>query len=332
MAGAAPLVLVTGGTGFIGRHLCRFLLAEGCRVRVLCREASGLGDLGGAVETAIGDVTTPATLPAALAGADTVFHLASALGATPVGPQGFFAVNAEGTTHVLDAARTAGTRRIVHCSSVGVLGNIQGPPAAEDAPLRPEDDYERSKARGEEIAREQAAAGLPVVIARPGWAYGPGDRRTFKLIYAIAKRRFFFVGDGTTREHPVFIDDLTAGLARCRTADIAPGEIITIAGDEIVTIEDLCGRIARAIGVPLSRLHVPREPLRTLAGLMEAAFKIIGRDAPLTRPKVDFFLKHRAYDITKARRLLNFAPQVRLDEGLPRTIAWYRKQGWLKSI
>ena len=65
---------------------------------------------------------------------------------------------------------------------------------------------------------------------------------------------------------------------------------------------------------------------------MEAAFKIIGRDAPLTRPKVDFFLKHRAYDITKARRLLNFAPQVRLDEGLPRTIAWYRKQGWLKSI
>jgi len=329
MAGAAPLALVTGGTGFIGRHLCRRLLAEGCRVRVLCRDACRAGELDAGVEAAIGDVTSPASLPAAFAGADTLFHLASALGATPFGPQGFFAVNAEGTKHVLDAARAAGTRRVIHCSSVGVLGNIQGAPAAEDAPLHPEDDYERSKARGEQFAREQAAAGLPVVIARPGWAYGPGDRRTFKLIRAIAGRRFFFVGDGTTREHPVFIDDLTAGLARCRTADLAPGEVITIAGDEIVTIEDLCGRIARAIGVPLIRLHVPREPLRTIAALLEGVFKAVGRESPLTRAKVDFFLKHRAYDTAKAKRLLGFAPRVRLDEGLPRTIAWYRTQGWL---
>lgn len=326
---AAPLVLVTGGTGFIGRHLCRRLLAEGCRVRVLCRDTRGPGDLDSSLEVAGGDVTNPSSLPAALAGADTVFHLASALGATPIGPQGFFAVNAEGTRNVLDAARTAGTRRIVHCSSVGVLGHIQGPPAAEDAPLHPEDEYERSKARGEQIAREQAAAGLPVTIVRPGWAYGPGDRRTFKLMRAIAKRRFFFVGDGTTREHPVFIDDLAAGLARCRTTELAPGEVITIAGDEIVTIEELCGRIARAIGVPLTRLHVPREPLRTLAGLLERAFKASGREAPLTRAKVDFFLKHRAFDTAKAKRLLGFAPRVRLDEGLPRTVAWYRSQGWL---
>ena len=329
MAGAAPLVLVTGGTGFIGRHLCRRLLAEGCRVRVLCRDTSGRGDLDSSVEVASGDVTRPSSLLAALAGADTVFHLASALGATPFGPQGFFAVNAEGTRNVLDAARAAGTRRIVHCSSVGVLGHIQGPPAAEDAPLHPEDDYERSKARGEEIAREQAAAGLPVTIVRPGWAYGPGDRRTFKLMRAIARRRFFFVGDGTTREHPVFVDDLAAGLARCRTAELAPGEVFTIAGDEIVTIEELCGRIARAIGVPLTRLHVPREPLRTLAGLLERAFKAADREAPLTRAKVDFFLKHRAFDTAKAKRLLGFEPQVRLDEGLPRTVAWYRSQGWL---
>ncbi len=329
MAGDAPLVLVTGGTGFIGRHLCRHLLAEGCRVRVLCRAASGLGELGGSVEAAIGDVTTPSSLPTALVGVDSVFHLTSALGATPFGPQGFFAVNARGTKHVLDAARAAGTRRVIHCSSVGVLGNIQGSPATEEAPLHPEDDYERSKARGEEIAREQAASGLPVVIVRPGWAYGPEDRRTFKLMRAIAKRRFFFVGDGTTREHPVFIDDLAAGIASCRAAELSPGEVITLAGEEIVTIEDLCGRIARAIGVPLSRLHVPREPLRTIAGVLEASFKVVGREAPLTRAKVDFFLKHRAYDIAKARRLLGYAPRVRLDEGLPRTIAWYRRQGWL---
>jgi nucleoside-diphosphate-sugar epimerase len=329
MPSAAPLVLVTGGTGFIGRHLCRRLLSEGCRVRVLCRDTAGPGDLDPALEIAAGDVTSRASLPAAFAGADTVYHLASALGATPCGPQGFIAVNAEGTRNVLDAARAADARRIVHCSSVGVLGSVQGPPAREDAPLNPEDDYERAKALGERIAREMAGAGLPVVIVRPGWAYGPGDRRTLKLMRAIARRRFFFVGDGSTREHPVFVDDLAAGLARCRTAELAPGEVITIAGDEIVTIGELCRLIARAAGVPLTRLHLPREPLRTIAELLEAAYKSVGREAPLTRAKVDFFLKHRAYDTAKAKRLLGFAPRVPLAEGLPRTIAWYREQGWL---
>jgi nucleoside-diphosphate-sugar epimerase len=329
MPAGAPLVLVTGGTGFIGRHLCRRLAAEGCRVRVLCRDAGGLGDLAGSVEPAAGDVTRPRSLAPALAGADTVYHLASALGATPYGPEGFLAVNAEGTRNLLAAARAAGARRVVHCSSVGVLGSVQGPPVAEDAPLHPEDDYERSKALGEQIAREGAATGLPVVIVRPGWAYGPGDRRTLKLMRAIARRRFFFVGDGTTREHPVFIDDLVAGMARCRTADLDPGEVLTLAGEEIVTIEELCRLIARAAGVPLSRVHVPREPLRTLAGLVEAFFKAFAKEAPLTRAKVDFFLKHRAYDIGKARRLLGFAPRVRLAEGLPLTIDWYRRRGCL---
>lgn len=330
MAPAAPLVLVTGGTGFIGRHLCRRLLAEGCRVRVLCRCAD-LGDLAGRVEAATGDVTRPETLPAALAGADAVFHLASALGATPFGPQGFQAVNAGGTRNLLAAAGAAGVRRIVHCSSVGVLGGVRGGPATEDAPLRPEDDYERSKAEGERIARREAAAGLPVVIVRPGWAYGPGDRRTFKLFRAIARRRFFFVGDGSTRTHPVFIDDLVAALALCRSAALAPGEVLTLAGDEIVTVEELCRRIAAALGVPLTRIHVPPEPLRTLAGALEALFKAAGREAPLTRAKVDFFLKDRAYDTTKARRLLGFAPRVRLEEGLALAVAWYRSRGWLRA-
>lgn len=328
--GAGPLVLVTGGTGFIGRHLGRRLLAEGCRVRVLCRCAD-LGDLAGAVEAAPGDVTRPETLAAAVAGADAVYHLASALGATPFGPQGFFAVNAEGTENVLAAARAAGVRRVVHCSSVGVLGGVRGAPASEDAPLAPEDDYERSKAEGERIALRHAAAGLAVVVVRPGWSYGPGDRRTFKLIRAIARRRFFFVGDGTTRTHPVYVDDLVAGMARCRTAELAAGEVVTLAGDEIVTIEGLCRRIAAALGVTLTGLHVPREPLRTLAGALEAAFKAVGREAPLTRAKVDFFLKHRAYDTAKARRLLGFAPRVGLDEGLGRAVAWYRRQGWLPA-
>jgi dihydroflavonol-4-reductase len=167
------------------------------------------------------------------------------------------------------------------------------------------------------------------VIVRPGWVYGPGDRRTFKLIEHIARRRFFFVGDGTTRTHPVFIDDLVEGMARCRTAPIPPGEVITLAGDEIVSIEGLCRAIADALGVRLTRLHVPREPLRTLAWGLEAAFKLAGREAPLTRAKVDFFLKGRAFDTAKAKRLLGFAPRVRLAEGLPLAVAWYRANGWL---
>ena len=120
-----------------------------------------------------------------------VFHLASLLGAAPVDRGRFLEVNARGTENVLSAARRAGVRRFVHVSSVGVLGSIQGPPAGEDAPYHPEDIYELSKQQGEEIARRFAAEGDPVVIVRPTWVYGPGDRRTLKLMRAIQKRYFF---------------------------------------------------------------------------------------------------------------------------------------------
>lgn len=320
-------ILVTGGTGFIGRHLCRRLTENGYSVRVLSRRSAAMGRGDAGVEIVPGDVGDRESVLRAMEGAQGVFHLASLLGAAPVDRGRFLEVNARGTENVLSAARRAGVRRFVHVSSVGVLGSIQGPPAGEDAPYHPEDIYELSKQQGEEIARRFAAEGDPVVIVRPTWVYGPGDRRTLKLMRAIQKRYFFFVGDGRTLEHPIFVEDLVEGMGRCLTAGLKAGEILTLGGAQIVPIRELCEVIADSLGVRLRRVHVPRQPLRFAAGLLEDAFRFFKSEAPLTRAKVDFFFKPRAYDVSKAARLIGFTARVPLEEGIPRTVAWYRAAG-----
>ncbi len=320
-------ILVTGGTGFIGRHLCRWLTEKGYSVRVLSRRSATAGGDNAGVEIITGDVGDLESVLRAMDGVQGVFHLASLLGAAPVDSGRFLEVNARGTENVLTAARRAGVRRFIHVSSVGVLGSIQGPPAGEDAPYHPEDVYELSKQQGEETARRFAAEGDPVVIVRPTWVYGPGDRRTLKLMRAIQKRYFFFVGDGETREHPIFVDDLVEGMGRCMTADLMAGEILTLGGAQVVPIRRLCEIIADSLGASLRRVHVPRQPLRLAAGLLEDVLRLFGSEAPLTRAKVDFFFKHRAYDVSKAARLIGFTAPVPLEEGIPRTVAWYRAAG-----
>ena len=117
---------------------------------------------------------------------DTVFHLAAALGASQLDRAGFARVNVQGTAHLLSAARDQGCGRFIHFSSAGVLGHVDtGTAAEEEAACRPQDTYDRTKLEGERIALGVSAKGPEVVVVRPGWVYGPEDRRTFKLIRAV---------------------------------------------------------------------------------------------------------------------------------------------------
>src|SRR2546423_11443118 len=110
-------------------------------------------------------------------------------------PGVYRAVNATAVGQLVEAAAAAGVRRVVHCSTVGVHGDIEHPPANEDAPLRPGDIYQETKVEGEQVAREASQrTGLPVTIVRPSGTYGPGDRRLLKLLKGIARRHFVVLG------------------------------------------------------------------------------------------------------------------------------------------
>src|SRR4029077_2337859 len=183
--------LVTGATGFTGGHLARGLLARGHSVRVLVREPDQAGDLQAAgFDVAMGDIRDQSAVTSALRNVDVVYHIAAIYRQAGVAPATYRAVNATAVGEIIEAASRSRVKRVVHCSTVGVHGNIEHPPANEDAPLAPGDVYQVSKVEGERIARDAAArTGVEVVIARPSGIYGPGDRRLLKLFRGVARRR-----------------------------------------------------------------------------------------------------------------------------------------------
>jgi dihydroflavonol-4-reductase len=318
---------VTGGSGFIGGHLIESLLGRGFKVRALVHRHPLRFDVG--VEAVQGDIGDKILLKEALAGTDILFHLASALGASTIGREEFRRINAQGTESVLEAARSAGVGRAVHLSSAGVFGAVKkGGTALESALPRPITVYDRTKLEGEQTALRFAREGLNVLIIRPGWAYGPGDKRTFKLIKAICSGRFLMATRGKGLQTPVYIDDLVRGLLLALEKG-KWGQIYHLAGAEILTVRDMVGEIAAVCGTRVPRLYLPALPARFAALLLDALFRPLRREPPFGRSKLAFFTDSKPLSIDKARRDLGYAPEVPFKTGVGKTVSWYRDQGWL---
>ncbi|MDD8025197.1 MAG: NAD-dependent epimerase/dehydratase family protein [Acidobacteriota bacterium] len=319
--------LVTGAGGFVGSRLTGRLLAEGWAVRGWDLGPEPAARSG--FEYIRGDIRDAGLSARAVERVDVVFHLAAALGASRLGEDEFLAINAGGTRNVLEAARRAGVKRAVHFSSAGVLGHVaENEPAGEDHSLDPRDAYDRSKLAGERAALEIGGSELDVVVIRPGWVYGPGDRRSFKLIRSIAAGRFLIMGRGAAKQAPIFVDDLVEGTILC-AAKGRRGEIYHLAGPEILTVADMAREIAAACGKKLPRLRVPTGPTRAAAWAMGQAFGLAGREAPLNPSRLAFFLHPKPLRIDKARADLGYAPKIGFRDGITRTVAWCRQNGWL---
>ena len=322
-------VLVTGATGFTGGHLARALAARGDRVRALVRHAAPELAAAG-VDLVTGDLERPETLPAALAGVDVVYHVAALYRQAGLPEATYRRVNAESAGWIVRAAANAGVRRVVHCSTVGVHGDIEHPPADETAPLRPGDVYQITKLEGERLAQLAAAeTGVELVVVRPSGIYGPGDRRLLKLFRGVARRRFVILGRGEIFYHLTHVDDLVEGFRLAGTVPAAAGRTYILAGAEVTTLEELVQIIADRAGVPAPRWHLPVWPFWIAGAACEAVCAPLGLEPPLYRRRVDFFTKSRAFDISRARAELGFAPAIGLADGVGRTLAWYRAAGWL---
>jgi dihydroflavonol-4-reductase len=322
-------VLVTGATGFTGGHLARTLAASGDVVRALTRSPAPALTAAG-IETVLGDLRDPAALERAAAGVEVVYHIAAIYRQAGLADQEYRAVNAAAVRTVIEAAAAAGARRVVHCSTVGVHGDIAHPPAAEGAPLKPGDIYQVTKLEGEGIARTAAEdTGVEVVIVRPSGIYGPGDRRLLKLFRGVARRRFPILGSGRIFYHLTYIDDLVEGFRLCATVPAAAGRTYILAGGEVTTLNELVRIVADEAHVAPPRLHLPVWPFWTAGALCEAVCVPVGIEPPLYRRRVDFFTKSRKFDISRARAELGFSPKVGLHEGIARTLAWYRANDWL---
>lgn len=320
-------VLVTGATGFTGSHLTRRLVQDGRRVVAFVRESSRTDELRSmGVECRMVDICDPASVAAHFEAFDTVYHIAATFRTEHADVQEFYRVNVDATRNLLEAARRAGAGRFVHCSTVGVQGEIDDPPAREDYRYAPGDHYQDSKLEGEKVALRFASEGLDVSIVRPVGIYGPGDRRFLKLFRPIARGRFVMIGDGRTLYHLTYIDDLVQGIVLAGTHEAASGQVFTIGGARYTTLGELVGLIADALHVKRPRARIPYAPVHAAAVVCEKLGRTFGINPPLYPRRVEFFGKDRAFDITKARTRLDYAPRVDLAEGLARTAEWYRTE------
>ncbi|HXW03707.1 MAG TPA: NAD-dependent epimerase/dehydratase family protein [Vicinamibacterales bacterium] len=324
-------VLVTGATGFTGGHVARGLAGRGWDVRALVRDPPRAATLSRAgIELVTGDLTDEASLRRAARDRDVVFNIAALYREAGLRSDAYLAVNATAVGQLVHAAAAGGVRRVVHCSTVGVHGDVEHPPADEDAPLAPGDVYQETKLEGERIARQASAeTGVEVVIARPSGIYGPGDRRLLKLFRGVARRRFVVLGDGRIFYHLTYIDDLVEGFRLCSEVPAAAGRTYILAGGEVTTLNELIGIIAGEAGVAPPSVHLPVWPFWVAGAVCEALCAPLGFEPPIYRRRVDFFTKSRAFDISRARAELGYAPGIGVREGVRRTLQWYREAGWL---
>ena len=326
-------VLVTGATGFAGNHLVRALAAAGHSVRALVRpgkRGERLAEDG--VDVVQGQLTNEADVRNAAAGCERIYHLAAAFRNVKHSDQHYWDVNVGGTLNVLAAARAHGCERVVHCSTGGVHGHIEDPPAAETYRFRPGDVYQRTKLEAELAVAAAAKNGLSVTIVRPGAIYGEGDMRFLRLFRAIQRHRFAMVGSGETRLHMVHVDDLVHGILLAGSRAAACGEAFLLAGPEVPTLNEIAASVADAVGAHRPKLHIPVWPVYAAAWLCEKACAHLCLEPPLHRRRVGFFTHHREFDITKARDLIDYQPRVTLAEGVRRTAAWYAAAGLLAPL
>ena len=323
-------VLVTGATGFTGGNLARRLVENDTEVIAFVRPTSKTAQLEKlGVDCRTVDIKNAASVMENFDNFDVIYHIAAAYRTEHSDRSEFFAVNVQATRNLLEAARKHNAGRFVHCSTVGVQGEIEDPPADETYRTKPGDHYQESKREGEMAAREQFSGGLPGCVVRPVGIYGPGDTRFLKLFKAIHRGKFVMIGSGETLYHLTYIDDLISGFILAGTHPAAVGEVFTIAGERYTTLNELVSLISRILGKSIPNWHIPAWSVLTAAHVCDRICRPLGITPPIYPRRVEFFVLDRAFSIEKAKNLLGYQPQVGLEEGLRRTAAWYQSSGLL---
>ena len=322
------VTVVTGGTGFVGGAVVRRLVAAGHRVRVLARPGNSRRLLTGSpVEIVDGDLADAASLQRCLQGCHLLFHVAAMYALWARDRRLFYEVNVEGTRRLLRGAAEAGVGRVVYTSTVGALGIPKdGRPGTEETPVGLADmvgDYKRSKFLAEEVARDFARQGLPVVVVNPSAPVGPGDIKptpTGQMIVDFLRGKMWAYLD--TGLNLVDVGDVAAGhLLAAERGRI--GERYILGGRDL-TLREIFEILGRIAGMRPPRLKIPAAAVLPLARLSEwIADHCTGRPPLVAVDAVRMARKRMFFDPGKAVRDLGM-PQSPVEDALASAVRWFR--------
>lgn len=321
--------LVTGASGFVGSAVVRQLLARGEAVRVLVRPSSDRSNLSRLeVEIVEGDLREPGSLAAACRGCTGLYHVAADYRLWTRDPSELYASNVDGTRNLMEAALTAGMKRIVYTSSVATLGlHADGSPANEESPVTLENmigHYKRSKFLAERTVDSLVKeAGLPAVIVNPSTPIGPYDIRptpTGRMIRDAAAGRI-----------PAYVD---TGLNIVHVEDVARGHLLAydggrigrryILGGENLELREILAIIARLVGRKAPRIRLPRAAVVPIALIAEAWARLTdGKEPQVTMDGLRMSRKKMFFDAARARTELNYSARPAI-EAIADAVAWFR--------
>jgi 2-alkyl-3-oxoalkanoate reductase len=332
--------LVTGATGLLGSHIAEQLVLKGEKVRALVRPTSGtafLQSLG--VELCQGDLSDAASLRQAMYGVRVVHHAAAKVGDWGTRAE-FQRDTIDGTRNIADACRAADVSRLIHISSTSAYGHPEPSniPIDETRPLADKfwmwDDYTRAKIAAEKIIWEaHEKHGLGVTVIRPSWLYGPRDRLSIARIAAsLSKGRVKIIGDGTNQMNTVYAGNVAEACLLAADQPCANGQAYNITKDGPLTQLEYFTLYADTLGYPRPTKHIPYPIAYGGGWFLECVYRTCRFRRPpfITRYAAWLLGRQSVYSTEKAQRELGWQPRIGYQEGIAKTVAWYREASTTK--
>jgi nucleoside-diphosphate-sugar epimerase len=324
--------LITGATGFVGGHVAEACKARGLAVRTIARPGSDttlLDRFGATVHR--GDLTDRDVVRTAAEGADVVVHCAAKVG--DWGPvEEFRAVNVEALRDLLEACRGRPLQRFVHLSSLGVYAarHHHGTDETEPLPEGHVDGYTQTKVEAERLVLSyHRENGVPVVVLRPGFVYGPRDRTLLpKVIERLRLRHLWYIGGRNRALNTIYVGNLVDAVFLAVEKPQAVGQVYNLTDGESVSKRRFIEALVKGLDLPKPRpVSPPLWVARLVAGWMERSARRKGAtQAPaLTQAGLKFLGYNLDFSIEKAKRELGYRPRHSFDEGMAQTVAWYRQ-------